>query len=231
VTHASSQFGIALNALGSPLEPDFACNHCPRLVSFLEEQRKACPDWWNGPVPTWFSDANQVSLLIVGLAPGLKGANRTGVPFTGDASGDLLFATLEKFGFATGAKAKSNPQNITLHKTAITNALRCVPPHNKPTASEASNCRPFLVSTIERFHNLQTIITLGITAHQSTLRALEVPQKDATFGHGVSYELIRSSNTPISIISSYHCSRYNVNTKRLTVEMFEEIFRLAKSRT
>jgi uracil-DNA glycosylase family 4 len=172
-------------------------------------------------VPT-FADPRgdeQVALIVVGLAPGLRGANRTGRPFTGDYAGNLLYATLEKFGFATGEYRADPGDGLTLRRTAITNAVRCVPPQNKPESAEIAQCRPFLGATLGRFPNARAIVTLGHIAHESTLRALGVKKAAAPFSHGGQYML-----GPLSIHSSYHCSRYNTNTNRLTPAMFEAVF-------
>ncbi len=160
-----------------------------------------------------------VKVLIIGLAPGLRGANRTGRAFTGDASGDLLHPTLLKYGFAEGQFLNTPNDGMELVDCAITNAVRCVPPENKPTGGEINKCRQFLRPTIAQFPNLAAIITLGKIAHDSTLRALEARVADYPFAHNARHKL-RSAN----IVSSYHCSRYNVNTGRLTVDMFEDVF-------
>ncbi len=158
-------------------------------------------------------------LLIVGLAPGLRGANRTGRPFTGDYAGDLLYATLEKFGFATGEYAADPGDGFTLRACAITNSVRCVPPQNKPVGTEIGNCRMYLAPTIARFRRLEAILTLGRIAHESTLRALGVKPAQAPFSHGGA-----AKAGEITVFSSYHCSRYNTNTNRLTPQMFEDVF-------
>lgn len=160
-----------------------------------------------------------MKVLVIGLAPGLRGANRTGRAFTGDASGGLLHATLLKFGFATGTFLNTPDDGMELVDCAITNAVRCVPPENKPTGGEIKNCRRFLSPTIAQFSNLEVIVTLGKIAHDSTLKALSARVADHPFAHNAKHLL---SN--IKIVSSYHCSRYNVNTARLTEEMFEDVF-------
>jgi uracil-DNA glycosylase family 4 len=161
---------------------------------------------------------DRVRLLVVGLAPGLRGANRTGRPFTGDYAGDLLYATLEKHGFATGEYRADPHDGLTLRACAITNSVRCVPPENKPVGSEINTCRNFLVPTIGRFANLKAVMTLGRIAHDSTLRALGARMADAPFSHGG-----RHSIGGLQVFSSYHCSRYNTNTNRLTPQMFEAV--------
>jgi uracil-DNA glycosylase family 4 len=207
--------------LGAPSpEPSRDCPACPRLAAFRELWREREPQWHNAPVPS-FADPRgdeHVRLLIVGLAPGLRGANRTGRPFTGDYAGDLLYATLEKHGFATGEYRADPGDGLTLRGCAITNSVRCVPPENKPVGSEINTCRHFLVPTIGRFPNLEAVMTLGRIAHDSTLRALGVRMADAPFSHGG-----RHAIGPLQVFSSYHCSRYNTNTNRLTPQMFEAV--------
>lgn len=202
-------------------EPARNCGFCPRLHDFIAEWREKEPSWFNGPVPTWMPPEGEdaVDLLIVGLAPGLRGANRTGRPFTGDYAGDLLYATLKKYGFAEGTFEARADDTLTLRRTAITNAVRCVPPQNKPTPQEIATCRDFLIPTIERFAKLKAVVTLGAIAHQSTVRALG--------GRIAAHPFKHAGETTISglaIFSSYHCSRYNTNTGVLTTEMFEAVF-------
>lgn len=198
------------------------CDLCPRLRSFILEQREKEPDWFNGAVPS-FGDP-EASILVVGLAPGLTGANRTGRPFTGDWAGDLLYATLEKFGFCKGSYDKRADDGLALEGLMITNAVRCVPPQNKPVGAEINQCRPFLVSRIDALKNLKVLILLGKIAHDSTVRALGGRLKDHPFGHESVSEL-----AGYTLVSSYHCSRYNTNTGRLTEDMFEAVFKRAKS--
>ena len=183
------------------------------------------PDWHNAPVDTWAADSGDetVRLLIVGLAPGLKGANRTGRPFTGDYAGDLLYKTLLKFVFAEGTYDRHADDGLKLVNCAITNSVRCVPPENKPTSQEINTCRPYLETTIRRFDNLRAIVTLGKIAHDSTIRALGGKPSAIPFGHARLQAV-----ADYSLISSYHCSRYNTNTGRLTEEMFEKVFHLAQ---
>lgn len=213
----------ALNRLSVPSEPRFDCDHCPRLRGFIDEQKTKHPGWWNGPVPTWHNlreDDGAVELLIVGLAPGLRGANRTARAFTGDWAGDLLYATLKSHGFATGQYGSTPEDGLELVGAAITNAVRCVPPQNKPVGAEINTCRSYLIDTIARFQNIKVILTLGAIAHQSTVRALGYRVKDAPFGHNV---LFAPTGRP-NLLSSYHCSRYNTNTGVLTEEMFHDVF-------
>ncbi|MEM9277678.1 MAG: uracil-DNA glycosylase [Pseudomonadota bacterium] len=203
-------------------EPD--CSICPRLREFILHHRSANPDWHNAPVDTWVASAGEktVRLLITGLAPGLQGANRTGRPFTGDYAGDLLYSTLLKFGFAGGEYDKTPDDGLFLKNCAITNAVRCVPPENKPVGAEINNCRPFLMRTIERFPNLAAIVTLGKISHDSVVRALGGKISQIPFGHNNAQDV-----GGYRIFSSYHCSRYNTNTGRLTESMFEDVFSAA----
>lgn len=205
-----------------PAEPSPDCPLCPRLHDFIASWRAREPHWFNAPVPTWRSNAgdDSVRLLIVGLAPGLRGANRTGRPFTGDYAGDLLYSTLKRFGFATGEFEARPDDSLELIETAVTNAVRCVPPENKPVGAEINTCRTFLVPTIGRFQNLKAIVTLGSIAHQSVVRGLGGRVAEHKFGHQAETEL-----GGIRVFSSYHCSRYNTNTGRLTEEMFVDVLR------
>ena len=203
-------------------EPPRDCALCPRLHDFIALWREREPDWFNAPVPTFPAVAGDesVRLLIVGLAPGLRGANRTGRPFTGDYAGELLYSTLNRFGFSRGIFQARPDDGVELIGTALTNAVRCVPPENKPVGAEISTCRTFLKPTIGRFANLRAIVTLGTIAHQSTVRALGLRVADYPFAHGA-----RQEAGSVAIFSSYHCSRYNTNTGRLTEEMFVDVFR------
>lgn len=204
-----------------PADPERDCPLCPRLHDFVASWRQREPEWHNAPVPTWLppEGPQSVDLLIVGLAPGLRGANRTGRPFTGDFAGDLLYATLKKYGFAEGEFEARPDDSLTLRNTAITNAVRCVPPENKPTAAEINTCRQFLTATIRRFENLRAIVTLGKIAHDSTLRALGGRVAAHPFKHNAATAI-----DGLAITSSYHCSRYNTNTGVLTPEMFQSVF-------
>lgn len=202
-----------------PANPPDDCPLCPRLVEFRQENAQKFPDYVNGPAPT-FGVANP-ALLIVGLAPGLHGANKTGRPFTGDYAGDLLYATLGKFGFSNGKYDSRPDDGLKLKGVAITNAVRCVPPQNKPVGAEIRTCRPFLVSQIAAFTKLRAILCLGKISHDSTVAALGMKQKDAPFTHGARHEVPSQS---FKLFDSYHCSRYNTNTRRLTEEMFEDVF-------
>jgi uracil-DNA glycosylase family 4 len=198
-------------------EPQPGCPICPRLVAFRATNRAAHPDWFNGAVPS-FGD-NTAPLLIVGLAPGLKGANRTGRPFLGDYAGELLYRTLLKVGLAHGAHDPTRPEALTLVDCMITNAVRCVPPANKPTPSEITHCRQFLAARIAALPKLRVILALGRIAHESTLDTLGLRRRDTPFAHGARHELA----TGQVLFDSYHCSRQNTNTGRLTTPMFEAV--------
>lgn len=202
-------------------EPAPDCRLCPRLAAFRDGWREREPSWHNSPVPTFAPDRDGVGvgLLIVGLAPGLRGANRTGRPFTGDYAGDLLYSTLLRYGLAAGQYAAHPDDGLALTGCAITNAVRCVPPDNKPVGAEIGRCRPFLAATIARLPGLKAVLTLGRIAHDSTVRALGARIADAPFAHGA-----RGNVGGYRVFSSYHCSRYNTNTGRLTPEMFHAIF-------
>jgi uracil-DNA glycosylase family 4 len=201
-----------------PAAPGRDCPLCPRLVAFRDASRQAEPGWHNAPVPS-FGPEN-ARLLVVGLAPGLRGANRTGRPFTGDYAGDLLYATLQKFGFAEGVYGRSPDDGIRLVGCRIANAVRCVPPENKPTPVEIATCRPFLAAEIASLPRLRAILALGAIAHASVLAARGERPARRPFKHGVLHELAGG----LLLADSYHCSRYNTNTRRLTTQMFEQVF-------
>jgi uracil-DNA glycosylase family 4 len=200
----------------TPPLPD--CPLCPRLAGFRSEQRAAHPDWFNAPVPP-FGDMT-AELLIVGLAPGLRGANRTGRPFTGDYAGDLLYATLRKFGLTKGVYAGHPADGLTLDRARITNAVRCVPPQNKPETLEIAACRPFLAAELAVLPRLRVILALGAIAHHAILATKELRRAAYPFRHGTLHELPRG----VLLADSYHCSRLNTNTGVLTSEMFEAVF-------
>lgn len=202
-------------------EPDRDCPLCPRLHDFIADWRQREPSWFNAPVPTFLPPEGDgaVELLIVGLAPGLRGANRTGRPFTGDYAGDLLYSTLIAHGFARGEFKARPDDGLLLVGTAITNAVRCVPPENKPVSAEIATCRSFLVPTIARFPRLRAVLALGSIAHQSTVRALGQRVAAYPFKHGGRLEA-----GAVTLFSSYHCSRYNTNTGVLTEAMFVKVF-------
>jgi uracil-DNA glycosylase family 4 len=209
-------------ALPENAEPSRDCPLCPRLHDFIAEWRVKEPSWFNAPVPTFLppDGAGSVRLLIVGLAPGLRGANCTGRPFTGDFAGDLLYRTLISFGFAEGVFQARPDDGLTLAGTAITNAVRCVPPENKPVGAEISTCRQFLTPTIAQFPSLEAVLSLGAIAHQSVVRALGGRVTACPFRHGAQN---RIGN--VTLFSSYHCSRYNTNTRVLTEAMFTSVFK------
>ncbi|MEW6769481.1 MAG: uracil-DNA glycosylase [Pseudomonadota bacterium] len=198
-------------------EPSHDCPLCPRLAAFRHANQAREPDWFNAPVPSF--GGRDAALLIVGLAPGLQGANRTGRPFTGDYAGDLLYATLLEFGFASGIYDERPDDGLTLLDCRISNAVRCVPPQNKPLPKEIATCRPFLQATLDDMQNLRAIVMLGRVSHDSTLKALGVRAQNAPFSHGGEFQA-----GPIRLFDSYHCSRYNTNTRRLTPAMFRAVF-------
>ena len=197
--------------------PSRDCPLCPRLVAFREVQRAAHSEWFNAPVPSFGDDAAE--LLIVGLAPGIKGANRTGRPFTGDYAGGLLYQTLRKFGFAEGIYDARPDDGVVLRQARITNAVRCVPPQNKPEPNEIATCRRFLAAEITGMPQLCAILALGTIAHQAVLEALGVRRRRFPFAHGALYLLPDG----MLLADSYHCSRLNTNTGKLTVAMFESV--------
>tara|TARA_Y100000816_G_scaffold155181_1_gene110625 strand:+ start:1175 stop:1813 length:639 start_codon:yes stop_codon:yes gene_type:complete len=203
------------------IEPNKNCSKCRRLYNFRKKNQSNNPEWFNAPVPS-FGELSS-SLLIVGLAPGLQGANKTGRPFTGDYAGDLLYKTINKFNFSKGKYAGTIDDSLKLKDCTITNAVRCVPPQNKPISEEINNCNNFLKKTIEIHKNLKVIIALGLIAHKSIISALNLKQKLYKFKHGNKHKIDN-----LILIDSYHCSRYNTNTGRLNQEMFEKIFFEAK---
>ena len=205
--------------------PDRDCGLCPRLVEFRAIWRSSEPSWFNAPVPTFGPKSAQ--LLVVGLAPGLRGANRTGRPFTGDSAGQLLYRTMLDFGFASGSFDARPDDGLNLVNAAVTNAVRCVPPKNRPTAAEMRTCRRFLSATIASMPKLSVLLALGRIAHDSVVAALDVEApKSMPFGHG-SVHLARPS---VSVFDSYHCSRYNTNTGVLTEGMFRAVFAAIRNR-
>lgn len=201
-----------------PAEPNHDCPLCPRLAAFRAKQRLEFPDWHNAPVPSFGGCDGR--LLVVGLAPGLRGANRTGRPFTGDYAGDLLYATLGKFGFAHGRYEARPDDGLSLIDCRITNAVRCVPPENKPVPAEIATCRQFLLAELSALPRLRAIVALGTVAHDSVLSALGERRAAFPFRHGALHRLGRGT----LLADSYHCSRYNTNTGRLTPAMFEAVF-------
>lgn len=203
-------------------EPPRDCPLCPRLVAYRAENQAANPDWFNGPAPS-FGDEN-ARLLVAGLAPGRTGANRTGRPFTGDHAGWMLYETLLKTGFAQGKYDARPDDGLTLVDCMISNAVRCAPPGNKPETSEENTCRPFLTARLQALPKLKVIVTLGDVARRNVLKAIGLKASAGVSGHGAEFDA-----GPYRIINSYHCSRLNTNTGRLTAAMFEDIFRRARA--
>ena len=208
---------MARTAALSAAEPDRNCPLCPRLANFRAQIRAREPGWYNAPVESFGDPTAQ--LLIVGLAPGMQGANRTGRPFTGDYAGDLLYATLLEYGFAKGIYQARPDDGMELVDCRISNAVRCVPPQNKPLPAEINTCRPFLIDTIATMSRLRSIVALGRIAHDTTLKALGLRNAAAPFAHGA----VHTAGT-FRLYDSYHCSRYNTNTRVLTPEMFRNVF-------
>ena len=202
-------------------QPPADCPLCPRLLEFRHANRKAYPDFFNRPVPSF--GALDAPLLIVGLAPGLKGANRTGRPFTGDYAGELLYGSLRRHGLARGTYGARADDGFELIGVRISNAVRCVPPENKPLPVEIKTCRRFLTAEIDAMPNLKAILALGQISHDSVASALSLKKKDHRFGHGARYEVEK-----VTLLASYHCSRYNTNTGVLTEAMFDAVMAAAK---
>ena len=207
-----------LDSMAELLAPGRDCAKCPRLVAYRESSRAAQPSWHNAPVES--AGPIGARLLIAGLAPGMKGANRTGRPFTGDFAGDLLFPTLVKYGFAEGTYGRAADDGLKIKDCRITNAVRCVPPQNKPVGAEVLACRPFLISEIGAMTKLRVILALGGIAHQAVLRTLGPKVSAHKFAHRARFALADS----LLLIDSYHCSRLNTNTGRLTEAMFHGVF-------
>lgn len=204
-------------ACSSFTAPPKDCDRCPRLVAFREQNRGLHPHFYNGAVPPFGTLAAQ--LLVVGLAPGLKGANASGRPFTGDYAGEVLYRALATHGLATGSYGARADDGFQLVETRITNAVRCVPPENKPTPAEEKACLPFLVDEIAAMPNLKVILSLGLTSHQAVLRTLGLKVKDYRFAHGAVHPLPNGC----VLADSYHTSRYNISTGRLTQAMFDAV--------
>jgi uracil-DNA glycosylase len=203
--------------IGAGAEPSRDCPLCPRLAAFREAARAREPGWFNSPVPS-FGEAN-ARLLIIGLAPGLQGANRTGRPFTGDFAGDLLYGTLIHYGFADGTYRARPDDGLRLVDCRISNAVRCVPPQNKPLPLEINTCRQFLSATMRTMPQLRAVVALGRIAHDSMLKTFGLRPTAAPFGHGAAHHA-----GEVRLYDSYHCSRYNTNTGVLTPEMFRSVF-------
>jgi uracil-DNA glycosylase family 4 len=201
---------------------DPACRRCPRLADFLDVVRQDNPGYHCAPVAPFGDPAPQ--LLVVGLAPGMHGANATGRPFTGDYAGVLLYQTLHKFGFASEPVSLSADDGLRLQGCRITNAVKCLPPQNKPIGSEVNQCRDFLAAELAALQDHAVIIALGTVAHKSVVAGLGLRQVEFPFAHAAVHSLPRG----VTLLDSYHCSRYNTQTRRLTVEMFEEVFATAR---
>jgi uracil-DNA glycosylase family 4 len=212
--------------LATPTAPEVPgpdCPRCPRLVAFRRAWREREPAWFNAPVPSF--GPLDARLLIVGLAPGLRGANRTGRPFTGDFAGDLLYATLGAYGFARGKYAARPDDGLALIDCRIVNAVHCVPPENKPTPSEIATCRHFLKSELAILPALKAVVALGRIAHDSVVAALGGRLSAYRFQHAATHPI-----GALSLYDSYHCSRYNTNTGRLTADMFHAVFAAVRAR-
>jgi uracil-DNA glycosylase family 4 len=214
--------GAATRDLAFGPEAPPKCSRCPRLVAYRTENELEEPAWFNGAVPSF--GGSDAKLLIVGLAPGRNGANRTGRPFTGDYAGNLLYETLIEYGFATGEYHARPDDGLKLRDCMITNAVRCVPPQNKPDPKEIANCRPFFEARLASLTNLRIILALGRIAHDQTLAALAKRKTLYPFAHGARHELAPH----LAFYDSFHCSRYNTNTGRLTTEMFRSVFEAIK---
>ena len=197
--------------------PGRDCPLCPRLVAYRKANRAKWPDWHNGPVPCWGS--SEAPLLVLGLAPGVKGANRTGRPFTGDHAGKLLYATLLKFGLARGAYREDPKDGMELLGVRIANAVRCVPPENLPTPAEIKTCNRYVIAERAAMPKLKAVLALGLVAHNALLKAYGIPVARKKFAHGAVHELPDG----VILADSYHVSRYNTQTGRLTTEMFEAV--------
>jgi uracil-DNA glycosylase len=221
---------VGPKSAAAPQVPDHDCPLCPRLVEFRGHLRQRHPAWHNAPVPSF--GGLDAPLLVVGLGPGLMGANRTGRPFTGDYAGDLLYATLREFGFADGEYAAGRdseawtPDSLVLKQARITNAVRCLPPENKPLPAEIAACRVFLKAEIAAMDSLRVIVALGRVAHDAVLAALALKLRLYPFAHGALHQL----PTGVALADSYHCSRYNTNTGRLTPKMFRDVFAQVRDR-
>jgi len=207
----------------APARPGRNCPRCPRLVAFRELWRARKPGWFNAPVPAF--GPREARLAIIGLAPGLRGANRTGRPFTGDFAGGLLYHTLAEYGFARGRYDARPDDGLELIDCRIVNAVRCVPPENKPKTAEIANCRPFLKRDLAEMPNLAALVALGRIAHDSIIVTLGGRPAASPFGHGHTHQV-----GDVTIFDSYHCSRQNTNTGRLTPEMFRAVFAAVRAK-
>jgi uracil-DNA glycosylase family 4 len=209
--------------VADPAEAPRDCPRCARLVAFRAAAAAAEPGWFNGAVPSFGDAAGR--LCVVGLAPGMRGANRTGRPFTGDAAGELLYPTLSRHGFAAGVYAAATDDGFAPVDCLVTNAVRCVPPENRPTPAEIAACRPFLAARLAAMPRLVAVVALGRIAHDSVVRALGARPAAHPFAHGAAAEI-----GGIALFDSYHCSRYNTNTGRLTPAMFDAVFAAVRRR-
>lgn len=207
------------NTTHGPVDPPMDCPACPRLVELREELKATHPDWHNAPVISFTSEKPR--LLVIGLAPGMKGANCTGRPFTGDYAGDLLYKTMLDYGFAEGTYLARPDDGLQLRDAMITNAVRCLPPQNKPTGAEIKTCRPYLLSTLAANPSIRAVLALGRIAHETFLTALELKRSAFPFAHCAEHNL---PDHGMTLFDSYHCSRYNTNTGRLTEDMFRSVF-------
>ncbi len=204
------------------MNPNKDCPYCPRLAQFRHDNVMQYKNFYNGAVPA-FGEMS-ARLLVVGLAPGLKGANATGRPFTGDYAGEVLYPALLKYGLAAGVYGASPQDGVQLVDSRITNAVRCVPPENKPDSTEIKTCNRFLQQELASLQNLQVILVLGNIAHRAVLMAYGLKQSHCRFAHGA----VETLPSGVALLSSYHCSRYNINTGRLTVEMFDTVMQRAR---
>lgn len=202
-------------------EPQIDCPRCPRLVAYRSANRLKDPQGYNGPVKSFGPSAAR--LMVVGLAPGVSGANRTGRPFTGDWAGDLLYETLDRFGLSSGHYDERPDDGLTLVDCLVTNAVRCAPPQNKPTPLEIATCRMFLIGRVEALPRLRAVVTLGRIAHDSVVRAAGLRLSAVPFAHARTHDIVVGER-PVRLFDSYHCSRYNTNTGLLTTAMFREVF-------
>jgi len=203
------------------------CRRCERLATFLDDVKDKHPDYFAKPVPS-FGDPD-ARLLVVGLAPGMHGANATGRPFTGDYAGVLLYETMHETGFSTKPVSEHVDDGLELPDCRITNAVRCLPPQNKPVGAEVNNCNEFLAEEIAGLQNDSVVLALGSIAHKAVIKALGLRQADYKFGHASEYRLEMQEGRTLTLLSSYHCSRYNTQTKRLTPEMFKTVFERART--
>ena len=222
----SDKRNLKKQALGQDAEPAHDCGLCPRLAAFRADNTADHPDWFNAPVPSF--GPSSAELLIVGLAPGLKGANKTGRPFTGDYAGDLLYETLLAFGYAHGTYQGHAKDGLKLKNCMITNAVRCVPPQNKPTGAEIKTCRQFFINQLSQLKRLKAVIALGRIAHDTCMTTLGLKKAIVPFRHGAKHDVTGPNARALVVIDSYHCSRYNTNTGRLTTAMFHDVFEVAQ---